>query len=109
MSQTAVDRVGRKIHPFLFKGVLYTGAFTDLRLTSVDKPDPTEFQRVLLILQNRAGVRSGVHQIQFGQHPDRPLMRRVDLSDQRDGFRCRKILIGRGDRKQEGSRVGDVL
>mmetsp|Transcript_21421 Transcript_21421/g.50782 ORF Transcript_21421/g.50782 Transcript_21421/m.50782 type:complete len:223 (-) Transcript_21421:530-1198(-) len=78
-------------------------------LAPVDDADVAMQERVDPSFQNISRIRSVVHEIQLGQHPDRPLSVRVHLPCDLEPVRVRNVLVGGSDGEDDAVGTLDHL
>lgn len=84
-------------------------AALDVLLRTVDDADETKFKWVYAARKNVHGIRAVIHQVQFGEDPNRPFTHGVDMAGQLERFRVDQVNVGGRNGKDDTVRLGDVF
>ena len=78
-------------------------------LRSIDDADESQLQRIHSTGQDIERVSPVIHEVDFGEHPDRPSTDGIDISSQLQRFGVDNVHIGGRDGQDDTVGFGDIL
>lgn len=79
------------------EGLLHRQPSIDILLTPIDNPNKSKLQRIRPSRQDIQRIRSGIHQIELGEHANRSQASRIDGSREFERVRVGNVLVCGGN------------